>query len=135
MKKELTFMKGSHHDIGFQHGEKLKVTINDSVIPFVLDDMKNNGISLDEAIKISRKYEALIGKRFPEVFEETKGLAEGADIDYEKAMLLLFFWEVRDTVEHATHECSSFVAAGDATINGYTIAAQNSDWPLTMIGR
>jgi isopenicillin-N N-acyltransferase-like protein len=126
---------GTHYEIGFQHGEKLSDIIKTSIIPFVKDDMKDRGISTSDGEKITKKYEDLIGNLFPEVIEETKGLAEGAGIEYQTALLMLLFWEVRDTVGHVSHECTSFVAAGDATSNGDPIAAQNSDWPMYMKGK
>jgi isopenicillin-N N-acyltransferase-like protein len=135
MKLEMLSFSGTHYDVGFQHGEKLSDIIRTSVIPFVREDMKDRGISDSEGERISRKYEELIGKLFPEVIEETRGLAEGVGIEYQTALLLLLFWEVRDTVSHVSHECTSFVAAGDATANGEPIAAQNSDWPMFMKGR
>ncbi len=135
MKEELFTLEGTHYEIGIQHGSQLSEIINKSVIPFVLDDIQEKGISADEYRRITRKYAELIGNRFPEVIDETRGIAEGAEIDYETALLLLFYWEVRDTVEHSVHECSSFVAAGDATIDGQPIATQNSDWPLRMAGK
>lgn len=135
MKVDLIILTGTHYDIGVQHGRRLSEIINKSVIPFVLDDMQDKGISADDYRKITKKYADLIGERFPEVIDETRGIAEGAEIDYEIALLLLFYWEVRDTIEHSIHECSSFVAAGDATTEGQPIATQNSDWPLTMSGK
>ncbi|MHA1977795.1 MAG: hypothetical protein ACW98I_12880, partial [Candidatus Hodarchaeales archaeon] len=115
--KELNF-KGSHYEIGYQHGEKLSKTIINTVIPFLASEMEEIGISSDQSKSIAKKYETLIGESYPEVIEETKGLAEGADIEYEKALQILLFWEIRDTVEQSPPECSSFVAAGDATLGG-----------------
>ena len=135
MSLNLLKFSGSHYDVGFQHGEKLSDTIRSSIVPFMQDDMKDRKISKGDGIKIAKKYESLIGKLFPEVLEETKGLAEGAGIEYETAMLLLLFWEVRDTISSDSNECTSFVAAGDATTNGSPFAAQNSDWPMYMKGK
>jgi isopenicillin-N N-acyltransferase-like protein len=135
MKSKLINLKGNHREIGFQHGQQLSQTIINSVVPFIENDMKENGIGTTEAMKIANKYESLIAKDYPEVIAETKGLAEGAGIGFEKALLILLFWEVRDTVEQSIPECSSFVAAGDASLGGEPIASQNSDWPKIMIGR
>ncbi|MHA2093776.1 MAG: C45 family autoproteolytic acyltransferase/hydrolase [Candidatus Hodarchaeales archaeon] len=132
--KELNF-KGSHYEIGYQHGEKLSKTIINTVIPFLASEMEEIGISSDQSKSIAKKYETLIGESYPEVIEETKGLAEGADIEYEKALQILLFWEIRDTVEQSPPECSSFVAAGDATLGGIPIASQNSDWPIRMLDK
>ncbi len=132
---ELITLEGNHHDIGFQHGRKLSSVINESVIPFVREDMRNLHIANEQAQKIAEKYEDLIGKYSPEILEETHGLAEGAGIEYTTGLLILLFWEVRNTIDHASPECSSFVAAGDATIDGSPIAAQNSDWPKVMIDK
>jgi isopenicillin-N N-acyltransferase-like protein len=135
MIREMSLFNGTHYEIGFQHGEKLADIIRDSIVPFVRNDMKEKRISENQCVKISEKYERYIGDLFPEVLEETKGLADGAGIPYHTALLILLFWEVRDTVENESHECSSFVAAGDSTVSGNPIAAQNSDWLQYMKGR
>ncbi|MGY5881416.1 MAG: C45 family peptidase [Candidatus Thorarchaeota archaeon] len=135
MVAELYKFRGSHYDIGVQHGTALKSVINDSVVPFVFDDYTELKISADDIVKITKEYEQLIGNSHPEIMEETRGIADGAGLSYEKALAVLLFWEVRDTVAYSFPECSSFVATGDATVDGIPIATQNSDWPLTMIGR
>ncbi|MFW9853602.1 MAG: C45 family autoproteolytic acyltransferase/hydrolase [Candidatus Thorarchaeota archaeon] len=129
------YLKGSHYNIGYEHGQQLSETILMTVVPFIEEDMQESGISMKEGLSIAKKYELLISKDYPEVMEETKGLADGAGIDFKKALLILFYWEVHDTVEQSIPECSSFVAAGDATVGGEPIASQNSDWPKKMIGR
>lgn len=148
MAQKMKRFKGSHNEIGIQHGSQLKEVISDSVIPFVKKEISSLNTSDQDLRKITKEYEALLSKEFPEVLSEAKGLAEGAEIDYETALLVLFFWEVRDTVSHQSgacvdstpdatvdSDCSSFVAAGDATHGGIPIATQNSDWPLSMHGR
>ncbi len=133
MPSEMLNLHGSHYDIGAQHGERLADVILNSVIPFVDDNMKKLNMRTDGIRRITAKYETLIEKQFPEIIEETRGLADGAGISYERALALLLYWEVRDTVEYAFPECSSFVASGDATADGKPIASQNSDWPKHMI--
>ncbi len=148
MTQKIHRFKGSHYEIGVQHGSQLRSIISNNVIPFVETEMKKLALSNEGIRRITKRYEDLIGSEFPEVIDEAKGLAEGAELDYETAMMLLFFWEVRDTVSHSKgasvdstptakvdSDCSSFVAAGDATVDGMPIATQNSDWPLTMHGK
>lgn len=135
MTSKLVYLKGSHYDIGYQHGKQLSDIIIESVVPFMEDEMRENGISTDQAMTIANRYETLMSKDYPEIIDETRGLAEGAGIDFGKALRILLFWEVQDTVERKFPECSSFVAAGDATVAGDPIASQNSDWPKKMISR
>lgn len=137
MPDKMIRLKGNHYEIGSQHGIQLINVIRDNVIPFVKTEIKSNNISEKDIASITRRYESLISKDFPEIIDETRGLADGAEIDYQTALLLLLFWEVRDTVSHKLHasvdsDCSSFVAAGDSTVNGIPLATQNSDWPLSM---
>jgi isopenicillin-N N-acyltransferase-like protein len=129
---EILKFEGSPHDLGFQHGKQLSRVINHTIVPFVDKDMKEKGISSQQIQKIVTKYQEIIQDSFPEVVMETRGLAEGAGIHFEKAMLILLLWEVRDTVSHSFPECSSFVACGDATVDGSPIATQNTDWPKHM---
>jgi isopenicillin-N N-acyltransferase-like protein len=123
---------GNHFEIGYQHGEQLASTIHGSVLPFVMNNIKGRGLSQKDTERTACHYEELIRNLFPEILEETRGLAEGAKMDYNAALLILLFWEIHDTIEINSHECSSFVAAGDATADGEWIAAQNSDWPMYM---
>lgn len=132
MQQKLFKFSGTHYDIGYQHGNQLSNTIKTTIVPFVANDMTNRGITSSSSIKIVEEYETLIASHFPEVLEETRGLADGAQIEYQTALLILLFWEVRDTISTTSHDCTSFVAAGDATTNGQPISAQNSDWPMYM---
>ncbi len=132
MQLKMISLSGTHYDIGFQHGQILSGTIRNSVIPYVRKEMIDKGITDAEGERISKKYEVIYGNLFPEVLEETRGIAEGAEIEYQTALLLLLFWEIRDIAAQGARECTSFVAAGDATIKGNPIAAQNSDWPIQM---
>jgi predicted choloylglycine hydrolase len=124
-------LKGNHYDIGFQHGQQLSGLIKDTVLPLVESDSEVKKISRNILKKIVDKYRGIIGAQFPEIIEETRGIADGAEIDFEKALLTLIFWEVRDAaLPSATLECSSFVATGDATEDGESVGSQNVDWPL-----
>jgi isopenicillin-N N-acyltransferase-like protein len=135
VESKLLKFSGTHYDVGYQHGNTLKDIIHSSIVPFVQNDMKERGISKNDGEQITRNYEELIEENFPEVLEETRGLAEGAGIDFQMALLTLLFWEVRDTIDQESHDCTSFVATGDATVNGDPIACQNSDWPMYMKGK
>lgn len=124
-------LTGSHYEVGFRHGEQLSGLIRDTVLPLVESDSEINKLSQDTLKKIVDKYRAIIETQFPEIIEETRGIADGAKIDFEKALLALIFWEVRDAaLPGAMHECSSFVATGDATADDESIGSQNVDWPL-----
>ncbi len=126
--------RGDYYEIGYQHGKQLAHTIHRVVLPFVANNMKEGRISQKDRQKTACQYEQLISNHFPEILEETRGLADGAKIDYQMAILMLLFWDIREAVEIGIPDCSSFVAAGDATGNGSWVAAQNSDWPSYMKG-
>lgn len=76
---------------------------------------------------MTKKYEELMEKQYPEIIEETRGISNGSGVEYKKALLVLLFWETKDTTEYAFPECSSFVATGEATVDGNPVATQNSD--------
>ncbi|MFO7837065.1 MAG: C45 family peptidase [Candidatus Thorarchaeota archaeon] len=140
MTKKMIRLSGNHYEIGFQHGTQLNNVITNTVVPFVREEINDHGISADDIGDITRRYETLLEKAFPEIIDETRGIADGAELDYQTALLVLLFWEVRDTASHENHslpdsDCSSFVAAGDATDGDIHLATQNSDWPLRMHGK
>lgn len=129
---EIVNLQGNHFEIGVQHGRQLSNVILNTIVPFVQNDINESGISQKQTEEIISNYENLVGERFPQIVEETKGIAEGSGIEYETALRVLFFWEIRDTVSHSFPECSSFVSAGEATLGDHVIASQNSDWPEKM---
>ncbi len=132
---DLVRLQGSHYDIGRQHGEELQATIVQTVVPFVREDMATLGISESAYEKAVDSYELLLSNTHPEILDETRGISDGSGIPYSLALLILFFWEIRDTVSHALPQCSSFVASGSATRNGMQIASQNSDWSPDMMNK
>lgn len=127
-------LQGSHYKMGLQHGEQLAEVITDALIPFISSSTTKLGISPKNLKELVNKYKHPIEKRFPQILQETKGIAEGAGINFEQALLVLLFHQyspprVSNTLLNSEQHCSSFVATGGATTDGEPISSQNSDWP------
>lgn len=132
MESRFVHLKGGHYEIGLQHGKQLRNVITDRVIPFVENDFRELRMASDRYEDVIPDYEELLREHFPKILEETRGISDGAGISYSRALLVLLFWEIKGTTAHYFPECSSFVAAGAATSNGFPIASQNTDWPRNM---
>ena len=77
----------------------------------------------------ARAFGPFIGAAAPHFLEEIEGLAQGADIETDEALLL----QVRQEAAHVARfgtvdlECTSFAVSGPYTRTGGTFAGQNAD--------
>ena len=65
-------------------------------------------------------------KYAPEIVDEMKGMAAGAKVDFRDILFLNITYEI--SVPAVMGGCTSFAAAGQATVNGQVIAGQNFDF-------
>lgn len=120
-------LSGNARECGFQHGHLLKDTINN----FLNDNRARinllRQIPLEEEIIQSqvKQHAAVIEAQLPEIAMELKGLAEGANISYEDAVLLqirveLSAYNEQDILEG---DCSTaaFHTSSNQIITGQTI--------------
>jgi isopenicillin-N N-acyltransferase-like protein len=74
-------------------------------------------------IRYAKKCWPHVLKHAPASAEMIRGIAEGARLSLDHAILLT----LHEEIFHAPH-CTAFIATGDATREGKTIVAQNWDW-------
>ena len=82
-------VEGNHHTVGYKIGKETASKINKV--------LKNNKISQDKTdklllSKILSKFRIICEKHFPEYYSELKGIAEGADVNFDE----LFAFNVRE---------------------------------------
>lgn len=136
-------VEGSHFEMGVQHGRALKQVIRNNVKGFcskVLELADNENSSKD----LRASYETIYRNHFGYVLDEIHGIANGSDLEYEDTLFFLMVWEFLDNCVpenrrrsflhsvkaiETVDSCSCIVAAGAATVNGKSLATQNSDWP------
>ncbi len=135
-------VSGSHYAIGVQLGEAMQ-----HLIPRVIDqifdhELTVNAQTADEKIvtpfpSLSRSsvlarthdFLPLFAQYCPLMVEELRGIAKGAKISFEEALLLQIRGEI---IYAAVGGCTSFVFSRNTTKNGTVIAGQNWDYPLDL---
>jgi isopenicillin-N N-acyltransferase-like protein len=109
--------------MGRQHGEQA-ATLIEGYIRWI---EKTTGQDRDQLGRRALAFAPLIAALNPLLLDEVHGLAEGASIPYEHALLC----QARGEAANATpvEGCTAFALRGSATAQGQTLAGQNQDLP------
>jgi len=106
--------------MGYQHGRQA----GDLVLRYLIWIEKMTGMSSEDLCRNARTFLPLITSLSPAFVEEVRGLAAGADISFDQALLC----QVRAEAARVSMEgCTSFALTGSATIDGQPLAGQNQD--------
>lgn len=119
-------VKGTPYEQGKQQGEKTADIIKKNVINIKKSIAKSN-VNVKEKYynKLLKENLGFIEKAEPEVYEEMKGISEGAEIDFSDIAIInipLYFM-----LDIFQNECSSILARGNATFDGNTYLIKNRD--------
>ena len=104
----------------------LKVVFRRQVnIPLTTD----NSLELTwEGAKIqARKYLPFAEERYSQYVDEMRGIAEGANVDFDDIMVLNAMEAVTTDALHLTR-CTSMAVNEERTTDGHVLAAHNEDW-------
>jgi isopenicillin-N N-acyltransferase-like protein len=116
-------VSGDHYEMGFQYGKACPE------IRTMLDITRQGFGGKDDTAILMDKYIPLYlpfaEKYAPEIVEEMRGMAAGAELDFQDIFLLNITYEISATL---TMGCTSFAAAGKATADGEVITGQNLDF-------
>ena len=121
--------EGTHREVGLQHGEALRDQIRKHIELIYSLAEEISGISKAEVLANTRQFEPYIEKYAPGFVEEIKGLAEGAGLTEEEALLL----QVRQEVVYLTQygecapECTSYAIGTRFTGSDSVYSGQNAD--------
>ena len=116
-------VSGSSYDMGYQHGAQARGLVD----RYLLWIERSNGRSRDVLGRDALAFLPLMEALSPSLVEEVRGLAAGADISFEEAMLC----QTRGTPpEPGVDGCSAFAVKGTATSSGQPLAGQNQDLPF-----
>ena len=132
-------VEGNPYEMGKQHGEQLAGLVHETA------HSKNSslgtyvgGLTKEKLTHLIEKHRTITEQLRPELFEELKGVADGAGVEYVKTVEMFLarelpygFPEPKDTVTCASEECTAWGAAGEATIGMEPMLAQNRDCPYT----
>ncbi len=103
-------VKGSPYERGYQHGKLLKEKVQESLTLLIGNQKKEapeNKERLTAFMQNLPKLKGFVPERF---MEEMRGVADGAEVPFEKIVLLNLFPEL--------FHCSGITACGDATVEG-----------------
>lgn len=113
-------VSGTSYEMGYQHGQQT----GDLIQKYLHFIEKLTGMSRQDLCQKAKAFEPLIEKLSPSLIEEIKGLAKGADISFDEALLC----QARGEAARVPPEgCTAFALTGSATANGITLAGQNQD--------
>lgn len=128
MNVPLIKVKGSAYEIGFGHGSQARDRVRKSVEFYTEYFKEMANVSWDEVRRISLDFKPNIERRFPELFDELRGLADGAELPLEDILALNVRTEIAFglQVAHATDGCTTMYWAPHGA-NGVFLA-QNWDW-------
>ena len=121
---ELT-VKGSPYEIGLQHGEAFSQQIRGFVDDHLarVNLLRNRPLERDEAMRIAGRYALWIERDLPAIAEEIAGVAHGAGIKYEEAVLL----QIRRELIHTGSKCGDCTSIVSRNEEGDVVVAQTID--------
>jgi len=118
----LVEVSGSAFELGYQHGAQAA----DMIERYLRLTERLTQMSRDRLCRNALVFLPLIERFSPAYLEEVRGLAAGAAISFEEALLCQARAEAGFIPEGG---CSSFALTGAATADGQTLAGQNQDLP------
>jgi isopenicillin-N N-acyltransferase-like protein len=117
--------EGSHYDIGFQVGTKCKEIVNASLDEFRKRIEKR--ISWQKALAEAKKYLPYSEDFCPELVEEVRGCADGAQVKFEEYFALYCSDSISWHMLSPMQACTDFAVCGELTANGSVLVAHNND--------
>ena len=132
MKKEFYrhfIFSGTPREVGRQHGEELRPYIEEHLARIFADAERMSRLNHEQALSYTRQFAPYVEKYSPDYLEELQGLAEGAGLSFQEALLLQVRQEVSHCRRFAEHgqECSCFAVTSAYTADGKVYSGQNAD--------
>ena len=111
--------KGTHRELGRQHGEQAAEHIKHHL------DVMCAGSKLSRASmrKRAAAFEPMFDRHCPHLLDEMRGLAEGAGVTAEEAMAC----SIRGEIGNAKEGCTAYAIGHERTAQREILAGQNSD--------
>lgn len=113
-------VSGSSYEMGYQHGTQAAPLIQ----RYLLLIERLTGKSRDTLCRNAMTFLPYIERLSPAYVAEIRGLADGAAISFEEAVLCQARAEAGQVPDGG---CTAFVVTGEATADGLTLAGQNQD--------
>ena len=123
-------VSGSNREMGRQIGEAAREQVQHSIANArILIDAAYNTLELtwQGAKNQSRKYLPFAEERYPQYVEEMRGIAEGANVEFDDVVTLNAMEAVTTDALHLTR-CTSMAVNEEHTTDGHVLAAHTEDW-------
>jgi isopenicillin-N N-acyltransferase like protein len=129
-------LTGTPYEMGVQHGRELREQIRElSAIRFSLacQFADERGVKADVAIckKLAREHLPLHQQQYPEVFDEWRGISDGADMELEDVFFANALTDFQDVLVRSgnvdVHGCTSFAIGAESTASGSAVIGQTWD--------
>ncbi|ATW26225.1 C45 family autoproteolytic acyltransferase/hydolase [Candidatus Formimonas warabiya] len=132
VKMKIIELIGSFAERGFQHGQLLQKEIHEFYETWIKVAQEGPNPPREKDLLEYAKMHLPYAQKFaPELIKEIEGIAQGADIDFEKVFFLNCYDEVSsyspDVVAKGLKGCTSFAATGTGTFSGSTFIGQGWD--------
>ena len=129
-------VEGSARERGRQYGESARARVRTSIDAYRDVFAHYAGLGWMTVQGQARRYLAAIEAYNHNYVQEMRGIAEGADVDFEDILALntrtevMFAAKARAAQEHTRMpaECTSFAVIPQASAGGHTLIGQNWDW-------
>jgi len=95
-------------------------------LSFFEQKLAEEGLSMEYVLRLALENEKVIAKHFPEVLEEIRGVAEGAQLPYDLILLETAYPFIAD----AASRCTIISAFGTTSMDGIPVVGRNYDFLL-----
>lgn len=126
----IIYIQGNNRQMGQQMGEAMRPQIQHSIenaktlLQKAYDHLQ---LTWDGASIQAKKYMLFAVEHLPQYEEEMRGIAEGANVDYDDIRIINAMEGVTSDALHLT-KCTSMAVNQSRTANGNILIAHNEDW-------
>jgi isopenicillin-N N-acyltransferase-like protein len=120
-------VSGNSYQQGVMYGQQAKERIAKG-IAFYNSTFQKQGISDDTLAALIEKYSKIIEEKYPECYQEIKGISEGSGIPLGQIVAMNCRSEILQSSRLMAPECTVFAALPEVTADGHAYCGQNWDW-------
>jgi isopenicillin-N N-acyltransferase-like protein len=124
--KELRLIEieGQAYERGRQYGARAAVEIGQNVAAYLRLIEFHGGLGQEAALRAARAFGPIVKAYAPDLLEEMRGIADGADCDLVDVLLI----NARSELMGKMGECTALAAEPEASADGQALLGQNWDW-------
>ncbi len=123
-KLQVVKVQGEALERGRQYGACVAHSIRQNIEDYLRLLAFHSGLGRAAALQASEAFGPVIETHAPDLWQEMKGIAEGAGCDLTEVLLI----NARSELMLAASECTALIAAPEATSQGRVLLGQNWDW-------